>query len=91
MKGEGVIDGGDIFEVDGVGNFEAFHAVGVPPLLEVHLEGSSAPVAVVSANLALVLNAEPVQLVQPVGNRLAVPTKRQVFGIVDGGVCFFAF
>ena len=75
MKCEGIVDGGDIFEVDGVGNFEAFHAVGVPPLLEVHLEGPSAPVAVISANLALVFNAQSVQLVQPVGNRLAVPTK----------------
>lgn len=53
--------------MDCVGDSEAFHAVGVAPFLEMALESASAPVAVVTANLAFVFNAEPVQFVEPIG------------------------
>ena len=43
----------------------------VAPLLEVALKGARPPVRVVAADLALVLDVEPVQLVQPVRDRLA--------------------
>lgn len=73
MQGQGIIDRGDILEVDGIGDLEAFHAVGVTPLLEMHLEGTTAPVTVVATDLTFVLYTQTVQLVQPVGDRLAVP------------------
>ena len=57
MESQCITYGGDVFEVDGVGYFKALHAVAVPPLLEVLLEGPSPPVAIVPAYLALVLNA----------------------------------
>lgn len=63
MQGECIIDGGDIFEMNRVGNLEALHAVSVSPLLEVHFECSSTPIAVVSTNLAFVLDSEAMQLV----------------------------
>ena len=90
VQGQRVVDGGDVLEVDGVGDLEAFHAVGVAPLLEVHLEGPAAPVAVVAADLALVLDAQAVQLVEPVGNRLAVPAEGQVLGVVNRRVGLLA-
>ena len=59
------------------------HAVRVPPLLEVALEGARPPVRVVAADLALELEVEAVQLVQPVRDRLPVPPGR------SGGVSGF--
>lgn len=90
MKRECIADGGDVFEVDRVWDFEAFHAVGVPPLLEMHLEGPAAPIAVVAAYLALVLDAQSVKFVEPVGNGLAVPAERQVLRVVDWRIGFLA-
>mmetsp|Transcript_106196 Transcript_106196/g.331284 ORF Transcript_106196/g.331284 Transcript_106196/m.331284 type:complete len:457 (-) Transcript_106196:65-1435(-) len=55
----------------------------MPPLLEVALERPPAPVGVVPADLALVLDAKAVQLVEPEGDRLAVPAQRQVQRVVD--------
>jgi hypothetical protein len=43
--------------VDGIGDLQAFHSIGVPPLLEMHLEGSSTPVTVVATDFTLVLNS----------------------------------
>ena len=73
MESQCITNSGDVFEVDGVGYFEALHAVAVPPLLEVLLEGPPPPVAIVPTYLALVLDAQPMQLVQPVRDRLTVP------------------
>ena len=91
MQGEGVVYGSDILEVDGVGNLEALHPIGVPPLLKMHLEGSPPPVAKVPTNLAFVLDSQSVELVQPVGNGFAVPSQRQVFRIVNRSISLFAF
>jgi hypothetical protein len=88
MKSKGIVDGGDILEVDGVGDLQALHSIGVPPLLKMHLECPSTPVTVVSANLALIFDAKTVQLVQPVRNWLSVPSQRQVLGIVDRRISF---
>jgi len=74
--------------VDCVGNLETFHAVGVPPLLEMHLEGPSSPVAIISTYLTLVLDAQAVKFVKPVRDWLSIPAKRKVLGIVDGSICF---
>jgi hypothetical protein len=90
VQGEGIVYGGNIFEVDGVGDLEALHAIGVPPLLKVHLEGPPPPVAKVPTNLALVLYSQSVQLVQPVGNGLAVPSERQVLRVVYGSISLLA-
>mmetsp|Transcript_50056 Transcript_50056/g.156660 ORF Transcript_50056/g.156660 Transcript_50056/m.156660 type:complete len:353 (+) Transcript_50056:260-1318(+) len=53
------------------------------PFLEMTLEGSGPPVAVVTADLALVLDVETVKLVQPVGDRLACPVQRHLLRVVD--------
>ncbi len=51
--------------------------------LEVALKRAAAPVGRVAADLALELLVEPVQLVQPVRDRLAVPAQRQLQRVVD--------
>jgi hypothetical protein len=73
MKGQCIIDGRDVLEVDSVGDLETFHAIGVPPLLEMHLEGTTAPVTVVTANFTFVLYTQAMEFVQPVWDGLAVP------------------
>lgn len=75
MESEGIVDGGDVFEMDCVGYFETFHAVGVAPLLKMHLEGSSAPVAVISTDLTFVFDTKSVQFIEPVRDRFAIPAK----------------
>jgi hypothetical protein len=62
--------------VDGVWNLETLHTVGVPPLLEVHLERPPTPITVVSTYFTFVFNTQPVQLVQPIWNWLTVPSQR---------------
>ena len=47
------------------------------------LEGTAAPVGRVAADLAFELLVEPVQLVEPVGDGLAVPAERQLERVVD--------
>mmetsp|Transcript_14285 Transcript_14285/g.30670 ORF Transcript_14285/g.30670 Transcript_14285/m.30670 type:complete len:231 (-) Transcript_14285:952-1644(-) len=79
----GVLDEGDSVKVLRVWDAEALHAVRVPPLLEVALIRARAPIGVVAANLALELEVQPVQLVEPVRDRLAVPAEGQVEGVVD--------
>mmetsp|Transcript_10801 Transcript_10801/g.27191 ORF Transcript_10801/g.27191 Transcript_10801/m.27191 type:complete len:325 (-) Transcript_10801:4-978(-) len=66
-----------------VWNAEAPHAVLVPGLLEVLLEGAPPEVREVAADLALELLVEPVQLVEPVRNRLAVPAHGELERVVD--------
>eukprot|EP00962_Isochrysis_galbana_P012923 scaffold3680_cov133-Isochrysis_galbana.AAC.6 len=78
-----VLDERDPVEVLGVWDTQALHAVRVPPLLEMALEGPRAPVRLVAADLALELEVEPVQLVKPVRDRLAIPAKGQVEWVVD--------
>lgn len=63
MQGQGIIDSRDILEVDGIGDLQTFHAVGVTPFLEMHLEGTTAPVTVVAADFTFVLDAQTVELV----------------------------
>lgn len=79
---ERVLDLGDVFEVDRVGDAEALHFVGVAPLLEVLFEGTPTPVARTSADLALELFSKTVQFEKPVGDRFAVPAHGKVFRIV---------
>jgi hypothetical protein len=73
VESQGVVDGCYIFEVDGVGDFKAFHAVGVSPLLKMHLESPATPIAVIAAYLALVFDAQTMQFVEPVGNGFSIP------------------
>lgn len=75
MKGKRIIDGGDVLEMNGVGDLQAFHAISVPPFLEVHLEGSPAPVAIVATDLALILDSQSVKFVKPVRNGFSVPSQ----------------
>ena len=54
------------------------HSMGVSPFCKVSLEGLGTLVGLVAADLALVGDVEPVQLVQPVRNWFTVPAQRQV-------------
>ncbi len=75
MQRQRIVDRGNVFEVDCVWDLEALHPVSVSPLLKMHLEGSSSPIAKISTDLAFILDTKPMQLVQPVRNRLTVPPK----------------
>ena len=44
------------------------------------------PIAEVTAYFTFVLNVQTVQLVEPIWYRFAVPTKRHIFGIVNGRI-----
>lgn len=52
------------------------------------LEGFRPSVGVVSTNLTVVVDIQAVKLIQPVGDGLAVPAQRQVFGVVDDLILF---
>ena len=86
MKRQGIVDCCYVLEVDRIGYFETFHSVCVPPLLKMHLEGSSAPVTVVTAYLAFVLNTQPMQFIEPVGDGLSIPTQGQIFRVVNRSI-----
>ncbi len=79
---EGVLDFGYIFEMTRIWYSETLHSVGVAPFLEMLLKGAATPVACPAANLALELLAQAMQLIQPVRNRLSIPTHRQTFRVV---------
>ena len=82
MQFEGVLDFCYIFEVTRIRYSEALHSVSVAPFLEMLLKGAATPVASPTANLALELLAQAMQLIKPVRNRLSIPTHRQTLGIV---------
>lgn len=44
------------------------------------------PITKVTAYFTFVLNVQTVQLVEPIWYRFAVPTKRHIFGIVNGRI-----
>jgi hypothetical protein len=75
--------------MDCVRDLKALHTVSMPPLLKVHFKGSSTPVTIVTADLALVLDSQAVKLVQPVRNRLSIPSQRQILRVVDRSIAFF--
>lgn len=83
MEGNRVTDGCNVLEVYSIGYFETSHAVTMSPFLEVHFKGPATPVRVVAADLTFVLDSQPMQLVQPVRNGLAIPSEGQVLWIVD--------
>jgi hypothetical protein len=88
VQAKGVFDICDIFEVNGVRDFEALHSIGMSPLLEVLFECTLAPVAGTSTDLALELNAEPMQFVKPVRYRPSIPTHRKVLWILLRSLIF---
>ena len=55
----------------------------MPALIEMLVERPPAHVYEVSADLAAEFDAQTVQFVEPVGDRLAVPGERQFEGVVD--------
>ena len=64
---------GNFIEVLCVGDAQDTHAGLMPVLPEVALKGPSSPVGYASADLTLKLLVQTMQLVQPVGNGLAIP------------------
>jgi len=89
MQHEGVVDLDNVVEVLRVGDAEHAHAVRVARLLEVSIEGLTAAVYSVAADLTCVLHAQAVQLIHPVRDGLAVPAKRNVERVVDWTVVHF--
>mmetsp|Transcript_22515 Transcript_22515/g.48496 ORF Transcript_22515/g.48496 Transcript_22515/m.48496 type:complete len:452 (+) Transcript_22515:339-1694(+) len=73
-------------EVPRVGYPQAPHPVRVPRFREVLLEVPPPPVRLVPADLAGVEVIQPVELEEPVGDGLPVPSQGDVLGVVDGGV-----
>lgn len=69
--------------MDGVGDAQTFHSVGMPPLLEMHFKGPSAPIAIIATNLTLILNPQAMELIQPIGYRLLIPPQRQILRIIN--------
>ena len=84
----GVLDERDIGKVSRVGYAEAAHAVRVSPLGKVALKGLRTAILLIAAYLAVVVEIEAVQLVEPVRYRLAVPAERQILRIVDDLLLF---
>lgn len=82
MQAQSVLNLGHVFEMLRVGNAQTLHAVSMAPLLEMLFESASTPVAGPPTDLALVLLPEAVQLIQPVGNRFAVPPHGQRLRVV---------
>ena len=72
----------NIFEVNRIWDTEALHLVGVTPILEVLLESPTAPVAGTTANLALELLTQAVQLEEPIGDGFAIPAHGQVLRVI---------
>ena len=56
--------------------FQTFHAISMPPFLEVHLECSSTPITIVTTDLTFILDSKAMQFVEPIRNRLTIPTQR---------------
>jgi len=73
----------DLIEVLGVWNAQDTHAGLVPVLSEVPLKGPSAPIGRPPTDLTLELLVQTMQLVQPVGDGLAIPAQRQLQGVVN--------
>jgi len=71
-----------IFEVTRVRNPQTLHAVGVTPLLKMFLECTSAPVGCPATNFTLKLFTQTMQLIQPVGYRLSIPSHRKRLRII---------
>lgn len=88
VKSECMLDLSYILEMHSVRYLQALHTVSMSPFLEVFFECATAPVARAAAYLALELDAETVQLVQPVGYGLAVPAHGQILRVVFGPFVF---
>mmetsp|Transcript_13310 Transcript_13310/g.38709 ORF Transcript_13310/g.38709 Transcript_13310/m.38709 type:complete len:420 (-) Transcript_13310:287-1546(-) len=86
-----ILDESDVMEVLRVRDAKAAHAVGMSPLLEVPIEGPSAPVRLVAADFAFVLHTEPMELVQPEGDGLSVPAQGQIQWVVQRSIILFIF
>jgi len=75
---EGVRDFSDFAELLAVLDAETLEAVIVAPLVKVLLKCTTTPVRHVTADLALVLDAQSVQFVEPEGDRIAQVVRRVV-------------
>merc|ERR1712181_202145 len=78
----------NFLEMSCVWDFEAPHAECVSPLLEMTFESTPAPVGIVTANLALILDAEAVEPVEPERDGFAVPAQRQVQWVINRAFLF---
>ncbi|KAI6762676.1 hypothetical protein HG530_008656 [Fusarium avenaceum] len=86
---KGLFDTNDISEQRCVGNAQTLETVDVSRFVEVLVECASAHVHEVSADLAGKLHTQTVKAVQPEGNRLAVPGKREFERVVDSLLAIF--
>mmetsp|Transcript_20350 Transcript_20350/g.51718 ORF Transcript_20350/g.51718 Transcript_20350/m.51718 type:complete len:299 (-) Transcript_20350:845-1741(-) len=79
----GIVDHSDAVKPFAVRDSQTAHGVCVARLLKVALELTRAPVGQPAADFALVLEVEPVQFVEPVGDGLPVPAQGEVLRVVD--------
>jgi hypothetical protein len=52
----------------------------------VAIKVARSPVTEITAYFAFVLDIETMQLVEPIGNGLSIPSKRHIFGIVNRSI-----
>lgn len=57
------------------------------PFLKMHLKSSSTPIRKVATYFTFILNSESMKFVKPIGNWLSIPTKRQIFRIINWSLC----
>merc|ERR1712004_37684 len=85
----GVLYVGHVGKVSSVRDPQTSHTVSMTPLCKVSLEGLGSLVGEVATNLAIVRDVQAVQLVQPVGDWLAIPAQGQVLGVVGNVIISF--
>merc|ERR550519_1015954 len=78
----GVLNVGHIGKVSSVWDSQTSHAMCMTPLCKMSLKSLGSLVSEVSTNLTVVRDVEAMQLVQPVGDGLAIPAQGQVLRIV---------
>eukprot|EP00050_Salpingoeca_kvevrii_P007597 m.297255 g.297255 ORF g.297255 m.297255 type:complete len:443 (-) comp13570_c0_seq1:266-1594(-) len=83
---EGVVDQRDVLELGSVGNAKKSHAMCMAPLAKVLLKRLEALVDLVATDFARIGDVQAMQLVEPVRDWLAIPSKRKALGVVDGAL-----
>merc|ERR1719410_1972634 len=85
----GVLYVGHVGKVSSVRDPQTSHTVSMTPLCKVSLESLGSLVGEVATNLAIVRDVQAVELVQPVGDWLAIPAQGQVLGVVGNVIISF--
>ena len=68
---------------------ETSHAMSVTPFRKVSLECFWTTISLIATYLTLVINVQAMQFVQPIRNRLSIPSQRKIFRIVNNIIMVF--